>query len=129
MFEPLSFIAIATLLVKSAPIWLPPIRDAFLGKMTERGTDYLIDKSTKGVRSLFHLDEKEQSRHLELVLKNALERGQAAFHIPKELQQYRGIIATLCEGPHSEILRREVMRLFTLSDSPNFTELNEIYNR
>lgn len=128
MIDPLSYVAIATILVKSAPIWLPPIRDAFLGKMTERGTDFAIDKSTKGIRSLFRLDEKEQIRHLELVLKNALERGQAAFYTSEEQQQYRSVIGKLCEGPHSEVLRGEVMRLFSLSDSPKFTELNEVYN-
>ena len=134
MLDPLSFFAISSLIVKSAPLWLPPIRDAFLGKAQEKGMDLLfdsaIDKGKKGMRSLLRSDEKEQARHLELVLKNALERGQAAFHAPEEQRQYRSIITTLCQlGPQNEVLRREVMRLFSLNENPNFTELNEVYYR
>ena len=133
MLDPLSFFAISSLIVKSAPLWLPPIRDAFLGKAQEKGMDLLfdsaIDKGKKGMRSLLRSDEKEQARHLELVLKNALERGQAAFLTHEEQRQYRSIITTLCHpGPHSETLRREVMRLFSLNENPNFTELNEVYH-
>ena len=111
MLDPLSFFAISSLIVKSAPLWLPPIRDAFLGKAQEKGRDLLfdtaIDKGKKGMRSLLRSDEKEQARHLELVLKNALERGQAAFHAPEEQRQYRSIITTLCQlGPQNEVLRR-----------------------
>ena len=111
MLDPLSFFAISSLIVKSAPLWLPPIRDAFLGKAQEKGMDLLfdsaIDKGKKGMRSLLRSDEKEQARHLELVLKNALERGQAAFHAPEEQRQYRSIITTLCQpGPHSESSRK-----------------------
>src|SRR5438270_1369169 len=134
MLDPLSFLAITSLIVKSAPLWLPPIRDAFLSKAQEKRMDLLfdsaIDKGKKGMRSLLRSDEKEQARHLELVLKNALERGQAAFHTPEEQRQYRSIITTLCQpSSQNEVLRREVMRLFSLNENPNFTELNEVYHR
>src|ERR1700730_2220149 len=134
MLDPLSFFAISSLIVKSAPLWLPPIRDAFLGKARDKGMDLLFDtaigKGKKGMRSLSRSDEKEQARHLELVLKNALERGEIAFHTPEEQRRYRSIINTLCQpGPYSETLRREVMRLFSLNENPNFTELNEVYHR
>src|SRR5947209_6166199 len=134
MLDPLSFFAISSLIVKSAPLWLPPIRDAFLGKAQEKGMDLLfdtaIDKGKKGMRSLLRSDEKEQARHLELVLKNALERGEVAFHTPEEQLQYRSIITTLCQpSPQNEVLRREVMRLFSLNENPNFTELNVVYHR
>src|SRR5260370_36829336 len=96
MIEPISF-AVITLLVKTAPTWFPPIRDAFLNKAMDKGSEFAIDKSIKGVRSLLHLDEKEQVRHLELALKNAMERGLANFHTPEEQHQYLSILSVLSE--------------------------------
>src|SRR5258708_35927498 len=113
-------IAVAiTLLIKSAPGWLPvigetlfaPARDAFVGKVVEKG----FDKGIEGGRKLLRLDEKEQTRHLELALKNAAERGQTKFQSLLEQQQYSDVLATLSEvSAQSDLLRREALRLFTL---------------
>ncbi len=127
LINPQPFTEIASLLIKSAPTWLPPIRDAFLNKALDKGLDVVFDKGAKGVPLLLRLNEKEQTRHLELVLKNALERGQVNFQTPEEQQQYRDIITTLCDGTQSETLRYEALRLFTL-DTPDLVKLNELYN-
>ncbi len=73
---------------------------------------------------------KKQVQHMELALQNAAERGIAQFSTLEERDQYRDILRILSEpGPHSEALRREAIRLFTLSDSPNLEDLKETYNR
>ncbi len=116
-------------LVKTAPKWLPPIRDAFLDKAREQGAEFVTDKGKKGWRDLFRLDEKEQIRHLQLAIKNAAERGLAQFDTLEERDLYRSILEILSEeGPRNEALRREAMSLFTLSDSPDFTALAETYH-
>ncbi len=128
LIDPPSFAIIASLLIRSAPVWLTPIREAFLNKVLDKGSSVVFDQGAKSLRGLFQLDEKEQTKHLELVLKNALERGQAKFLTAEEKRQYRDIITTLCEpGAHRETLLREVMRLFSLFDTPSFQELNDIY--
>ena len=96
MFEPVSTGVAITLLVKSASSWLPaisdafipPVRDAILGKITERTFDRLGGQR----RKLFHLDEKEQKRHLELALKNAAECGFAQFQTIEEQQRYNEVM-------------------------------------
>ena len=121
-----------SLLVKSAPGWLPvindmfisPARDAVVGKLVEKG----FDKGIEGGRKLLRLDEKEQARHLELSLKNAAERGLVKFQSLIEQRQYSDVLTTLSEaGPQNDLLRREALRLFTL-DTPNLTKLNAFYN-
>ena len=102
--------------VNSAPTWLDTLRNTLLDK----GLGY----------AQHHLDEEEQLRHLELVLKGAAERGLSGFQKKEERDQYRDIITTLSKpGPYSDTLRNEVMRLFIITDTPNFTELSEVYNR
>jgi hypothetical protein len=65
-----------------------------------------------------------------LALKNAVERGLARFSTPEERDQYRNVLAVLSEpGAHSDTLRREALRLFTLFETPSLAELNEAYNR
>ncbi len=118
-----------TALVKSAPRWWPPIQDTFLSKAREKVVEIALEEGKKDLRSLIELDEKEQIRHLQLALKNAAERGLAQFQTDEERDLYRSIIEMLTEeGPHNEAIRREAMRLFTLSSSPNFTSLSETYN-
>jgi hypothetical protein len=126
MADPISLAVIIALLAKNAPTWLDALRDTLLTK----GKEVAIDKGTRFARDRLHLDEKEQQRHLELALKNAVERGLARFDTPEERDQYRDVLAILSEpGAHSDALRREALRLLTLSDTPNLAELNEVYNR
>lgn len=135
MVEPIStgLVVAIILLVKSAPSWLPclsdtfgpPIRNALIGKEAER----VFDKGLGVGRKWLHLDDKEQTRHLELALKNAAERGLAQFHTKEEQEQYRDILTTLSK-PDSNIesLRSDALGLFTLSDpSDDFKNLNGLY--
>jgi replicative superfamily II helicase len=125
-------IAVAiSLLVKSAPNWLPivsdavltPARDAIIGRSIEKG----IDKSIEVRRWLTNADEKELTHHLELALKNAAERGSARFQTLPEQQQYSDVLTTLSQpGPLNDQLRREALRLFTL-DAPDLVKLNSLY--
>src|SRR5436305_372058 len=134
MIEPISTgIAVAiSLLIKSAPDWLPAIsdslisstRDAFVGKLVEKG----FEKSIEGEHKLLHPADKEQKRHMELALKNAAERGLARFQGTDEQKQYSNVLTVVSEGSsHSDLLRHEALRLFTL-DTPDFTKLNTLYN-
>jgi hypothetical protein len=124
--EPIFIAVVVDYLVKNAPSWL----DSIVGTILDKGKDIVLEKSVGYGRSILHLDEKEQIRHLELVLKNAVERGLAQFHTLKERDQYRSVLTILSEpGAHSEELRRGAMSYFTLSDVPNYEELNNIYNR
>jgi len=134
MPDPFTLAAIITLLAKNAPSWLDALRGTLLDKgkevALEKGKEYAVEKGTGFIRSRLHLDEKEQQRHLELALKNAVERGLARFSTPEERDQYRNVLAILSEpGAHSDTLRREALRLFTLSETPSLAELNEAYNR
>ena len=134
MSDQLTLTFIIGYLANSAPSWLDALRVTLFNKgkelALEEGKDLIVGRGTSLVQDLFHLDEKEQRRHLELALKNAAERGIARFDTLNKRDQYRDILAILFEpGAHSETLRRETMNLFTFSDSPNYVELNEIYNR
>jgi hypothetical protein len=132
MFEPVTTGVVITLLVKSASSWLPaisealvpPVRDSLLGKGSERA----FDKISEQRRKIFHLDEKEQKRHLELALKNAAERGLAQFQTPEEQQQYNEVI-NLLSTSHADTLRREALRLLTLKDEPDFKKLAILFDQ
>jgi len=134
MPDPFTLAAIITLLAKNAPGWLDGLRGTLLCKgkeaALEKGKEYVVDKGTGFIHSRLRLDEKEQQCHLELALKNAVERGLARFSTLEERDQYRSVLAILSEpGTHSDTLRREALRLFTLSETPSLAELNEAYNR
>ena len=132
MFEPVTTGVAITLLVKSASSWLPAIsdalmpsvRDALLGKGAERTFDWLGEQK----RKIFHLDEKEQKRHLELALKNAAERGLTQFQTPEEQQQYNEVIHLLSTS-HADVLRQEGLRLFTLTDEPDISKLATLFDQ
>jgi energy-coupling factor transporter ATP-binding protein EcfA2 len=126
MTDPFTLAAITALLIKSAPSWL----EALQGTLLDKGKDFAIEKGIDYGRKLLRLDEKEQQRHLELALKNAVERGVVRFSTLTERDQYRHVLTILSEpGAHLDTLRREILRLFTLFDTPNLAELNEVYNR
>ena len=126
MADSLSLAGAITLLVNSAPIWLFSIRDAFLNK----GAEIVLDKGLRVGSTWFHLDEKEQLRHLKRILRNAGERCVGSFTTQEDRDQLSDILTILSEQDgHSEALRREVMRLFTLFDLPNFETLSELYNQ
>lgn len=80
------------LVAHSAPTWLAALE----GVVIDKGRQVALDKSseqvvTKGgrlVRRIFHLDEKEQIRHLEQALKNATERGLINFATLAERDLY-----------------------------------------
>ena len=129
MVGPISLAAAIALLVDSAPLWLPPIRDAFIKKGAEKGAEYTFDLGKRFGGNLFRLDQKEQLKHLKRVLRNAAERSIAKYNSQKDRDQFRNIFAILSEqGHYSEALRNEAMRLFTLSESPDFKMLSELYN-
>src|ERR1051326_8889553 len=133
MPEPFTIAVIIAFLVKNTPSWLDALRGTLLDKgkevAIEKGKDYAVGKGTGFIRGLLRLDEKEQQYHLDLVLKNTVERGLARFNTDKERVQYRAVLEFLTHpGPNSEALSREALRLFTLSDSPDFTMLSEKYN-
>src|SRR5215469_2703646 len=120
MADPISLVVIIALLVKSAPGWLTVLQSTLLDKGREtaidKGKEFAVEKGTRFVRGVLHLDEKELQRHLELALKNAVERGLARFDTLEERDRYRDVLAVLAEpGSHSEALRREALQLLTLS--------------
>src|SRR5260221_741578 len=104
-------------LVKSAPGWFHCLQDTLLSGAIEQGKQRVID----------FLDEKKHLQHMELALQNAAERGLKQFHSSEERDQYRSILEILAES-NSETMRREAMKLFTLSDHPDLTLLTEKYN-
>src|SRR6266567_5759754 len=122
------------LVAHNAPTWLAALEGVVLDKSREvtidKSTDLVVTKGGGLVRHILRLDEKEQIRHLEQALKNATERGLINFTTLTERDRYRDILNILVQiGPQSEDLCREALQLFTLSDSPDFTGLNERYNR
>ncbi len=125
MVDSVSLATVITLLTSNASSWLPYIRDAFLNQ----GADIVVGKTLQSGRRRLHLDEKEQLKHLKRVLRNAAEQSISKFSTQGDRDQLRDILATLSEqGPHFDALREEIMRLLTLSDSPNFSTLSELYN-
>ena len=134
MAEPITLLICATVVCKNAPLWLASIRGTILDKGREavfdKGKELAVTKGQTFVQHIFHLDEKEQVRHLEQALKNAMERGLATFGSLQERDQYQSILCTLSqEGPLGEDLRREMMQSFTLSDTPNLAALTDRYNQ
>jgi len=129
MVEPISTgIAVAvSFLVQHTPDWLHTLQDTLLDK----GKEVAMEEAKE--RWHEYRDEKKNERdllqHLEMTLKNAAEGGLARFDTPEERDQYRNILTFLSQSgsPH-DLLCREALRLFTLSDSPDFTELAEKYN-
>src|SRR2546426_2426987 len=121
-----------SLLVKSAPNWLPvindalisPARDALIGKVSEKA----LDKGIERGRNYLKRDEKEQVHHLQLALQNAAERRLALFKTKEEQQQYSEVISILSTA-NADALRHEALCLFTLNDEPDFKKLNILYNQ
>ena len=134
MPEPIAIAVIIAFLIKNAPSWLDALRGTLLDKGKEiaikRGKDNAVGKGTGFIRGLLRLDAKEQQHHLELVLKNTVERGLARFHTDKERVQYRAVLEFLTQpGPSSEALSREALRLLPHSlTRPTSLQLSEKYN-
>jgi len=125
MVDSVSLATAITLLTSSASSWLPFVRDAFLNQ----GADLVVSKTLQRGRKRLHLDEKEQLKHLKRVLRNASERSILKFGTQVDRDRLRDILVILSEqGPHFDVLRREIMRLLTLSDFPNLDTLSELYN-
>ncbi|MGZ3646262.1 MAG: NACHT domain-containing protein [Ktedonobacteraceae bacterium] len=102
--------------------WLEVVRETIFDKGREISEGKL--------RNTLYLDEREQRRHLGLALKNAIEGGLAMFHTTEEREQYRQVLGILSElGAHSDALRRDVLKSFMLSETPDLTEFNAIYSR
>jgi hypothetical protein len=98
----------------------------------DKGKEILTERGTKFVRNrMLHLDEKEQREHLEQALKNAVERGLIPFGSSlTERDSYRDVLANLFEpGEHSKALQQEALQLFSFSEQPDFSKLNDAYNR
>lgn len=133
MADPLTIASITLLIAKNAPGWISALRTTVLdegkGILLDKSKEFVVGKSTAYGKKLLRLDEKEQQRHMEQALKNAIERGSAAFQDPQEQQQYRQVLKILCEaGSYSESLRKEALRLLTLSETLDLAALNNIYN-
>src|SRR6266702_4973472 len=121
-----------SLLIKSAPNWLPiindalisPAREALIGKVAEKA----FDKGFEGGRNWLGREEKEQIYHLQLALQNAAERRLALFHTKEERLQYSEVISLLSTS-NADALRRAALRLFSLNDEPDLKKLNILYNQ
>ncbi len=123
MVEPVLLSIVIGSLVKSAPGWFDSLQTFLVGK----GKDIAFDQAKQQVTNFF--DKKTHERHMELALQNAAERGLAKFHAPEDRDRYRDILSILSEsGNHDGELRSEAMRLFTLSDTPDLSNLTEKYN-
>src|ERR1700688_2696982 len=92
------------------PHWLEDLRKTLFDK----------GKAIVGEKGREWLDEKEQERHLQQVLEKAVSRGLSNLETLQERDQYRDILTHLFEpGAPSDRLRHEVMKLLTLSGTPN----------
>lgn len=133
MSDPFSLAIITALVAQSAPSWL----EALYGTLLDVGKGFAADKGKEllktggaNLRGVLHLDEKEQERHLQSALERAVNGGLVRLTSQDERDLYRDILTILFEpGSHSDALRRETMRLFTLSSTPDVATLNEVYNR
>ncbi|HEY5001834.1 MAG TPA: hypothetical protein VII61_01685, partial [Ktedonobacteraceae bacterium] len=111
-------------LIKSAAVWLPAIGETLLNSDIDKGQQSLFGWFTR-----WQL-KRTRVTHLKLALQKAAEHGIRGFQTLGERDQYRAILAVLSQpGFHNEELRRESLRLFTLSDSPDLKALSDIYNR
>src|SRR5258707_13313237 len=134
MTDPVFLTALTAFILKNAPLWFTALSGNILDKSrdaaSDKGKDLIIDKGDRLRRHLFHLDEKEQLRHLAQALKNATERGLARYNTPQERDQYREIMQTLSQtGSSGEVLRRATLQIFTLSEEPDFAALTKTYNQ
>src|SRR6266487_3315943 len=112
------------LLVKSASSWLPAIGETLLHSDIEAGQDWLFGWFIRWQK------KRKQVQRLQQALGKAAVRGISSFRAQPERDQYRNILAVLAQpGFHNEELRREALRLFTLSDAPDLQALSDIYNR
>ncbi len=111
-------------LVKSASSWLPALGETLLNSDVEAGQDWLFGWFLRWRK------RREQVLHLQQALGKAAVRGVSSFRTPSERDQFRAILSVLAQpGFHNEELRREALRLFTLSDAPDLQALSDIYNR
>jgi NACHT domain len=134
MPEPITIVALSAYVAKNAPSWLASLGGTILdkgqGPLIGKGEDFTISRGKSLTRRIFHLDEKEQLRHLEQALKNATERGFVTFDTLPERDLYKEILDTLSlPGPMGETLRHEIMQLFTLAETPDLAVLTDTYNR
>src|SRR5947209_2013122 len=134
MADPITLVALTAFIVKNASSWLTSLRGTILDKGREaafdKGKEVAVAQGERFVRGIFHLDEREQLRHLEQALKNATERGLATFDTLQQRDLYKDILRTLSQpGPQGGTLRREVMQLFTLSEAPDLAALTDLYNQ
>jgi septum formation inhibitor MinC len=134
MADPITLIALTALIIKNAPSWYTSLRGTLLDQSREvaidKGKELAVNKGGSLMQRVFQLDEKEQLRHLKQALKNATERGLAIFATLQERDQYKDIVRTLSqEGPEGNVLRQEVMQLFTLSEKPDIGVLSETHNQ
>ncbi len=134
MADPITLVALTAFIIKNAPSWYTSLRGTLLDKSREvaidKGKELAVTRGGRLVQRVFQLDEKEQMRHLQQALKNATERGLATFDTLPERDQYKDIVRTLSqEGPLGDVLRQEIMQLFTLSEKPDFAILSETYNQ
>jgi NACHT domain len=111
-------------LVKSASSWLPALGETLLNSDVEAGQKSLFGWFLRWQK------RREQVLHLQRALGKAAVRGVSSFRTPPERDQFRDILSVLAQpGFHNEELRREALRLFTLSDAPDLQALSDIYNR
>ena len=134
MADPITLMALGTLMATHAPAILSSLRGTLIDKgrdvAIDKGKEFAVAHGERFVRRTFQLDEKEQLRHLEQALKNANERGLAHFNTPVERDRYKDILQTLAqEGPSGEALRHQILQLFTLSAMPDMIALSDLYNQ
>jgi hypothetical protein len=122
MIDP--FTLVIAFLLKSAAAWLPAIGETLLNSDVVEGQKSLFGWFTRWRA------KRRQIQHLKVALQKAAERGIRPFQTPAERDQYRDILTMLSQQDfHNEELRREAMRLFTLSETPDLKALSDIYNR
>ncbi len=120
--DPLSVVIV--FLVKSASSWLPAIGETLRNSEVEAGQNWL-----SGWFIRWRM-KRQQVRHLKQALEKAAVRGISKYQTLAERDQYRDILAVLSQqGFRSEELRREALRLFTLSETPDLHGLSDTYNR
>ncbi len=120
--DPLSVVIV--FLVKSASSWLPAIGETLRNSEVEAGQNWLFGWFIRWRM------KRQQVRHLKQALEKAAVRGISKYQTLAERDQYRDILAVLSQqGFRSEELRREALRLFTLSETPDLHGLSDIYNR
>ena len=123
LIDPLT--PVIAFLLKSAAAWLPALSETLLNSDITEGQKALFSNWFTRWRT-----KRRQIQHLKRALLKAAEQGIRPFQTPVERDQYRDILAVLSqEGFHNEELRRESMRLFTLSETPDLKALSDIYNR